>query len=106
MAYTAALAALADPTRRSIFEALRERPKTVRELADAQPVSRPAVSQHLKILQSARLVRSEPRGTRRLYIIRREGLDELRAYFEGFWSDVLAAYGGEIERSARTKRSR
>ncbi len=98
MPYAQVLTALADPTRRHVLEALRERPKTVGELAAAQPVSRPAVSQHLKVLVAARLVRAEPQGTRRLYSIRRDGLDELRQYLESFWSDALAAYGAEIAR--------
>lgn len=88
MAYAEVFTALADPTRRHIFEALRGQPKTVGELAKGQPVSRPAVSQHLKVLESARLVSVEPQGNRRLYLIRRDGLDDLRAYLEGFWSDA------------------
>lgn len=100
MAYAQALAALADPTRRHIFEALRERPKTVGELATGEPVSRPAVSQHLKVLESARLVTVQPRGNRRLYLIRRDGLEELREYLEGFWSDVLSAYVDAIAQHA------
>ena len=84
--------------RRHIFEALREQPKTVGELAAGQPVSRPAVSQHLKVLQSARLVSVEPQGNRRLYSIKRDGLDDPRQYLESFWSDALAAYGAEIAR--------
>ena len=98
MAYAESLAALADPTRRHIFEELRERPKTVSELAAGMLVSRPAVSQHLKVLKSARLVSVEPRGTRRLYLIKRDGLDDLREYLESFWSDVLSAYGNAIAR--------
>ncbi len=98
MAYAEILSALADPTRRHIFEALREQPKTVGELAKGQPVSRPAVSQHLKVLESARLVSVEPQGNRRLYSIKRDGLDELRQYLESFWSDALAAYSAEITR--------
>ena len=98
MAYAEVFTALADPTRRHIFEALRGQPKTVGELAAGQPVSRPAVSQHLKVLQSARLVSVEPQGNRRLSLIRRDGLDDLRHYLEGFWSDALAAYGAEIAR--------
>ena len=98
MAYAEALTALADPTRRRIFEALREQPRTVGELAAAQPVSRPAVSQHLKLLESASLVSVEPQGNRRLYSIKRDGLDDLRQYLESFWSDALAAYGAEIAR--------
>ena len=98
MSYAAVLAALADPTRRGILESLREAPRTVGELAAEQPVSRPAVSQHLKVLEGARLVRAEPRGNRRLYSVRRDGLVELRRYLESFWSDVLDAYGAEIAR--------
>ena len=98
MAYVEVLTALADPTRRSILESLRAAPRTVSELAAHQPVSRPAVSQHLKVLEGARLVRVEPRGTRRLYSVRRDGLDELRRYLESFWSDVLDAYSAEIAR--------
>jgi DNA-binding transcriptional ArsR family regulator len=98
MAYTDVLTALADPTRRSILETLRGSPKTVGELAAVQPVSRPAVSQHLKVLEQASLVHAEPRGNRRLYSVRREGLDELRRYLEGFWAEVLDAYGAEVAR--------
>ena len=98
MAYGEVFSALADPTRRRIFEALRDRPQTVGEIAAGQPVSRPAVSQHLRVLAAARLVRVEPMGTRRMYAIEREGLEELRRYLESFWSDVLTAYGAEIAR--------
>lgn len=98
MAYEEVFAALADPTRLHIFEALRGQPRTVGELAKDQPVSRPAVSQHLKVLESARLVSVEPQGNRRLYSIQRDGLDELRQYLESFWSDALTAYGAEIAR--------
>lgn len=104
MAYAEVLTALADPTRRQIFEALREHPKTVGELAAGQPVSRPAVSQHLRVLESARLVRVEPHGNRRLYSIKRDGLDDLRHYLESFWSDVLSSYGAEIVRRMTPKR--
>ena len=98
MTYATVLTALADPTRRHILESLRDAPRTVGELAAHQPVSRPAVSQHLKVLEGARLVRVEPRGNRRLYSVRRDGLDELRRYLESFWSDVLDAYSAEIAR--------
>jgi DNA-binding transcriptional ArsR family regulator len=98
MSYVHVLTALADPTRRSILESLRDAPRTVGELAARRTVSRPAVSQHLKVLEQARLVRAEPRGNRRLYSVRRDGLEELRGYLETFWSDVLDAYGAEIER--------
>ncbi len=103
MAYAEVFTALADPTRRHIFEALRERPKTVGELAKGQPVSRPAVSQHLKVLEFASLVSVEPRGNRRLYSVKRDGLDDLRQYLESFWSDALAAYGAEIARRMENK---
>src|SRR2546423_7304895 len=98
MAYAQVLTALADPTRRHILEALRKQPKTGGELAEGQPVSRPAVSQHLKVLEGASLVRVEPRGNRRVYSVRRDGLDELRRYLERLWHDVLDAYRAEIAR--------
>src|SRR5881396_805311 len=106
MAYADVFTALADPTRRHILEALRKQPKTVGELAEGQPVSRPAVSQHLKVLERARLVRVEPRGNRRVYSVRRDGLDELRRYLESFWSDVLNAYSAEIARRMEDDTSR
>lgn len=105
MAYAEVFTALADPTRRQLFEALRAQPKTVGELAEGQPVSRPAVSQHLKVLESAGLVSVEPQGNRRLYLIKRDGLDELRWYLESFWSDALSAYGAEIaQRMTKNRR--
>jgi DNA-binding transcriptional ArsR family regulator len=104
MTYANVLTALADPTRRIILESLRDAPHTAGELAARLPVSRPAVSQHLKVLLEASLVRAEPRGNRRLYSVRREGLEELRRYLENFWSDVLGAYSAEIVR--RMKHSR
>lgn len=97
MAYTEALAALADPTRRSVFETLRGAPLSVGEIASTQGVSRPAVSQHLKVLETAGLVAAEPRGTRRFYRIRRDGLAELRAWLDGFWSDVLNDFAAAVE---------
>ncbi len=103
MPYEEVFTALADPTRRHIFEALRAQPKTVGDLAAGQPVSRPAVSQHLKVLESASLVSVEPRGNRRLYSIKRDGLDDLRQYLESFWSDALSAYGAEIARRMKDK---
>lgn len=98
MGYAQVLTALADPTRRKIFESLRASPQTVGELAAAQPVSRPAVSQHLKVLERASLVRVQSRGTRRVYSVRRDGLDELRQYLDSFWTDVLDAYSAEVMR--------
>ncbi|UTW57130.1 winged helix-turn-helix transcriptional regulator [Kordiimonas sp. SCSIO 12603] len=102
MAYQEIFTALADPTRRHIFETLRSEPKTVSELAKLQPVSRPAVSQHLKVLQQANLVDVEARGTKRLYSINRAGLKELREYLDSFWNDALSAYQAEIERRMKT----
>src|SRR2546425_10379501 len=96
--------ARAAPPRRHILEALRKQPKTVGELAEGQPVSRPAVSQHLKVLQSARLVSVQAQGNRRVYAIKRDGLDDLRTYLESFWSDVLSSYGAEIVRRMTPKR--
>lgn len=98
MAYQEVFTALANPTRRHIFEALRAHPMTVGQIAKEQPVSRPAVSQHLKVLEEANLVSVEPRGNRRMYRIRREGLEDLRRYLDSFWNDVLSAYSAEIAR--------
>src|SRR5437868_11397387 len=93
MAYTTDLfAALADPTRRAIFEHLAERPRAVGELARELPVSRPAVSQHLKVLKGAGLVVDRPAGTRRIYQVDPNGLAELRAYLDRFWNQALVAY--------------
>ena len=96
MTYQDVFTALADPTRRSVFESLRAKAKTVGELASEQPVSRPAVSQHLKILEEAHLVDVVPKGNKRFYYIKRDGLAELRKYLDSFWSDILTAYGNEI----------
>lgn len=102
MTYSEIFTALADPTRRTIFEALRHEPKSVTELAKDQPVSRPAVSQHLKVLSEAGLVTMKPEGTRRLYSIRREGLEALRDYLDSFWTDALSAYAAEIKKQMNT----
>jgi DNA-binding transcriptional ArsR family regulator len=84
--------ALADPTRRQLFELLRKGPRSVNELAAALPVSQPAVSQHLLVLKNARLVRVHKLGNRRIYSLNPEGLRELRQYVEGLWEDVLLAF--------------
>ncbi len=104
MAYQEIFTALADPTRRNIFEALRYQPQTVGELAAGQPVSRPAVSQHLRVLEVARLVDVEMQGNRHLYSIKRDGLEELREYLDNFWSDALTAYSAEIARRVEKER--
>jgi DNA-binding transcriptional ArsR family regulator len=89
MTYATALEALADPTRRAVLERLRGGARSVGEIAAQLPVSRPAVSQHLKVLKSAGLVRDEPRGAARIYRIHAEGLRELRDYLDGFWGEAL-----------------
>ena len=92
-----ALSALADPTRRAIFEQLAQRPRAVGELARDFPVSRPAVSQHLRVLKSAGLVVDRPAGSRRIYQVDPEGLTELRAYLDRFWNQALVAYKAAVE---------
>lgn len=87
-----ALTALADPTRRAIFERLARSPSAVGDLARQMPVSRPAVSQHLKVLKAAGLVSDRPEGTRRVYSIDPAGIAAIRAYFEQFWKDSLDAF--------------
>ena len=89
--------ALGDPTRRAIFERLAERPRAVGELAGELPVSRPAVSQHLKVLKEAGLVVDRPAGTRRIYRLEPEGIDALRADLDRFWGQALAAYKQVVE---------
>ena len=92
LTYESVQAALADTTRRAIFERLRDKPCSVGELAAQLPVSQPAVSQHLKILRQAGLVQCEPEGTRRIYRVSDKGLAALRAYIDSFWSGVLEAF--------------
>ena len=99
-AANAALNALGDPTRRIVFEKLARGPKSVGELADALPVSRPAVSQHLKVLKDAGLVADEARGTRRVYRIDPQGLGPLRAWLDRFWATNLAAFAAEAEKES------
>jgi DNA-binding transcriptional ArsR family regulator len=89
--------ALGDPTRRAIFECLADRPRAVGELAGELPVSRPAVSQHLKVLKNAGLVIDRPVGTRRIYQLRPDGLGALRADLDRFWTQALAAYKTLVE---------
>jgi DNA-binding transcriptional ArsR family regulator len=89
MAYETSLAALADPTRRRVFEALKAGPRSVGRIAARLPVSRPAVSQHLKILKEAGLVSDEISGTRRIYRIDPNGLAQIRRWLDGFWDAAL-----------------
>jgi DNA-binding transcriptional ArsR family regulator len=95
--YGKALTALGDPTRRAIFEQLRTGPRSVGELAESLPVSRPAVSQHLRVLRAAGLVSDRKDGTRRLYRVAPEGVAELRDYVNGFWDEVLAEFKDKVE---------
>jgi DNA-binding transcriptional ArsR family regulator len=90
-------AALGDPTRRAIFERLAEGPRAVGELASELPVSRPAVSQHLKVLKDAGLVADRRAGTRRIYQLDPDGVGTFRADLDRFWSSVLAAYKEVVE---------
>jgi DNA-binding transcriptional ArsR family regulator len=92
-----ALTALADPTRRRIFERLRDGPRPVGELARDLPVSRPAVSQHLRVLKSAGLVVDRAEGTRRVYEIDPAGLGAIRAWLDQFWDEALRAFQAEVE---------
>lgn len=95
--------ALGDPTRRAIFERLRSGPRAVGELAQGLPVSRPAVSQHLRVLRDAGLVTEQREGTRRIYRLDPDGLAELRAAVDEFWSDALAAFVRAAESRERRR---
>ena len=95
---TNAFAALAEPMRQAIVERLAERPMSVGELSERLPVSRPAVSQHLKVLKEAELVRDEAKGTRRIYHIDPAGLGAIRQWLDRHWERALAAYVEEVER--------
>src|ERR1700733_11298453 len=97
MTYVNALAALSDPTRRLVFERLIAAPRPAGELADGLPVSRPAVSQHLKVLKEAGLITERREGTRRIYAPDPRALGELRAYVDGMWRDALAAMAKSID---------
>jgi DNA-binding transcriptional ArsR family regulator len=103
MAYRNAMDALGDPTRRAIFERLRSGPLAVVEIADELPVSRPAVSQHLRVLREAGLVTERREGTRRLYRIDPDGLGEVRDYFDDFWNEALAAFKATAEEERRNR---
>ena len=101
MAYEQAFAALADPTRRRVFERLKSGPRPVGAIARGMPVSRPAVSQHLKALKDAGLVADRPEGTRRIYFIDPHGLGALRRWLDQFWDEALAAFQTEVEQGAQ-----
>jgi len=103
MTYGDSLAALADPTRRQVFEQLRSGPQPVGVIARAMPVSRPAVSQHLKVLKEAGLVGDRAEGTRRVYYIDPHRLGALRAWLDSFWDDALASFQAVAEAEAERK---
>lgn len=93
----AQLTALGDPTRRTIFELIAERPRSVAEITRQVPVSQSAVSQHLKVLRNSHLIRMEPRGASNVYHIDPQGLGQMRAWLDRFWSKTLAAYKVTVE---------
>jgi DNA-binding transcriptional ArsR family regulator len=99
MTYELKFDALSSPTRRTVFEKLRGGGLSVGALANGLPVSRPAVSQHLKVLKDAGLVAERRDGVRRIYSIQREGLEEMRDYFDRFWDDALDSYKRSLEGS-------
>ena len=106
MAYANAFTALADPTRRRVLEELRAGPKPVGQIASRLPVSRPAVSQHLKILKEAGLVREDREGTRHIYRIDPKGLGALRAWLDQFWDRALDAFKAEVESTPKDEDSK
>jgi DNA-binding transcriptional ArsR family regulator len=89
--------ALSDPTRRAVFERVAERPRAVGEIADGLPVSRPAVSQHLKVLKDAGLVTDHRDGNRRIYALDPSGVEELRSYLDRFWNRALDSFKLTVE---------
>ena len=97
MAYELALAALSDPTRRLVFERILAAPRSVSVIAEGLPVSRPAVSQHLKVLKEAGLITERRNGTRRLYAANPQALGELRAAIEAMWHEALAAMAATVD---------
>src|ERR687892_1994491 len=96
--------ALGDPTRRAIFEQLAEHPRAVVELARVLPVSRPAISQHLRVLKEARLVTDRPEGTRRIYRLDPNGIGALRTDLERYWDRALAVYKAIVEDQTEEER--
>ena len=96
--------ALGDPTRRAVFKRLRGRARSVGEIASGMDVSRPAVSQHLKVLKDARLVVDRAEGTRRLYEVDTRGLEAVRRWLDGFWDEALAAFKEAAERESAKER--
>jgi DNA-binding transcriptional ArsR family regulator len=105
MAYHTAIVALADPTRRRVLETLREGPASVGAIAAGLPVSRPAVSQHLKVLKEAGLVADRAEGARRVYAIDPKGLGPLRAWLDELWDGALTAFAAEVDRQNAEERN-
>ena len=101
MTYALALTALSDPTRRAIVERLRIGPLNVATLAGELPVSRPAVSQHLKVLSKAGLLKTTTKGTSRIYRLAPEGLQDLRDYLDNLWGDALSAFAQHVEKETK-----
>jgi DNA-binding transcriptional ArsR family regulator len=97
MAYEAAMVALSDPTRRLVFERVLAAPRPVAAIAEGLPVSRPAVSQHLKVLKAAGLVNERRQGTRRLYVANPQALGELRAAIDAMWREALGGMAARID---------
>jgi len=104
MAYKESLAALSDPTRRAVFERVIGGPRSVGEIARGLPVSRPAVSQHLKVLRDAGLVQEQRAGTRRIYSADARALGELRAYVDEMWRSALGKFAASASRRGGRKR--
>jgi len=100
----AGMVALADPTRRKVFELVAEKPRSVADLTRTLTVSQPAVSQHLKVLREARLVRVEPKGASNIYHLDPHGLGEMRAWLDRMWADALAAFRKEISDSKENQK--
>ena len=103
MSYLHPLDALGDPTRRAVFESLRDGPRSVGDIASRLPVSRPAVSKHLRVLKEAGLVTDEAVGTKRLYRVGVEGTEVLRAYVDSFWDGPLAAFAAAAKKKGRKR---
>src|SRR6266508_1999047 len=104
MTYAVALQALGDPTRRAVLEELRDGPRAVGEIAARLPVSRPAVSQHRRVLKEAGLVTERQNGTRRLYRVEPDGRAELREYLEGSWEEAIASVKAAADADERRKK--
>ncbi|MER8710813.1 metalloregulator ArsR/SmtB family transcription factor [Mesorhizobium sp. M1295] len=100
----AGMVALADPTRRKVFELIADRPRSVIDLTRVLPVSQPAVSQHLKVLKEARLVRAEPKGASNIYHLDPHGLGEMRAWLDRMWGDALDVFKREVDNSKEKRK--